>query len=180
MTWAQPAGPGSTLGSPWGGRPVWALTAPRPFSCSSSPPGYQRGWSALSAWTEPRPACCVRPLTGPRRTPAGQKVRQAGMQVAQLGWSNHRSRRTTRLRHPRDRPARAVGPRGPRAGLGVSHISVGARAVDRHNTVPPGEQPRRAEGRGQPPDTGRCRCPPQAPPLAASGPRAASRWCPTC
>lgn len=34
-------------------------------------------------------------------------------------------------------------------------------------------------GGGQPPDTGRRRCPPQAPPPAASGPRAASPWRPT-
>lgn len=76
-------------------------------------------------------------------------------------------------------PARAVGTLGPRAGPGVSRIPVGARAVDGHNTVPPGEPPRRADGRGPAACHWPCRCPPQAPPPAASGPRAASPWCPT-
>lgn len=90
VQWAQPAGPGSALGSAWGGRlapgPAWALTAPRRFSRSSSPLGDRRSWSASSVWTEPRPAPCVHPLTGPSWTPAGRKVRQAGLRVRQLGW----------------------------------------------------------------------------------------------
>lgn len=42
-----------------------------------------------------------------------------------------------------------------------------------------GSSPGEPTGGGRPPATGRCRCPPQAPPPAASGPRAASPWCPT-